>query len=128
MFVFFSSRRRHTRFKCDWSSDVCSSDLKMIVVVCVCVCRGGLFQCECFDAEAVKTAHGYQGVSLLPFHFLKGSLPLSLSLALSICLSLSFPLSLLSPSLSLTHSVYLFIAIFSPVSVVSLSLSSRLCE
>src|SRR5260370_11023298 len=23
---FFSSRRRHTRFKCDWSSDVCSSD------------------------------------------------------------------------------------------------------
>src|SRR5260370_26896833 len=24
--VFFSSRRRHTRFKCDWSSDVCSSD------------------------------------------------------------------------------------------------------
>src|SRR5260370_10730208 len=28
MFLFFfSSRRRHTRFKCDWSSDVCSSDL-----------------------------------------------------------------------------------------------------
>src|SRR4030066_1312575 len=28
-FFFFSSRRRHTRFKCDWSSDVCSSDLKL---------------------------------------------------------------------------------------------------
>src|SRR5260370_15723677 len=27
MIFFFSSRRRHTRFKCDWSSDVCSSDL-----------------------------------------------------------------------------------------------------
>src|SRR5688572_33461495 len=28
MFLFFfSSRRRHTRFDCDWSSDVCSSDL-----------------------------------------------------------------------------------------------------
>src|SRR5260370_27563481 len=27
-FFFFSSRRRHTRFKCDWSSDVCSSDLR----------------------------------------------------------------------------------------------------
>src|SRR2546427_3232291 len=27
MFFFFSSRRRHTRFDCDWSSDVCSSDL-----------------------------------------------------------------------------------------------------
>src|SRR5260370_14746154 len=26
-YFFFSSRRRHTRFKCDWSSDVCSSDL-----------------------------------------------------------------------------------------------------
>src|SRR5215204_733779 len=27
MFFFFSSRRRHTRSLCDWSSDVCSSDL-----------------------------------------------------------------------------------------------------
>src|SRR2546430_2161736 len=28
IFFFFSSRRRHTRFDCDWSSDVCSSDLR----------------------------------------------------------------------------------------------------
>src|SRR5256886_7343483 len=28
--VFFSSRRRHTRFDCDWSSDVCSSDLRLL--------------------------------------------------------------------------------------------------
>src|SRR5699024_11789991 len=27
VFFFFSSRRRHTRSKRDWSSDVCSSDL-----------------------------------------------------------------------------------------------------
>src|SRR6266480_4980516 len=27
-FFFFSSRRRHTRLTCDWSSDVCSSDLR----------------------------------------------------------------------------------------------------
>src|SRR5260221_10450504 len=27
IFFFFSSRRRHTRSLCDWSSDVCSSDL-----------------------------------------------------------------------------------------------------
>src|SRR5438445_13657381 len=27
MFFFFSSRRRHTRYWRDWSSDVCSSDL-----------------------------------------------------------------------------------------------------
>src|SRR6267142_4623512 len=29
-FFFFSSRRRHTRLTCDWSSDVCSSDLRPI--------------------------------------------------------------------------------------------------
>src|SRR2546427_2716687 len=30
---FFSSRRRHTRFDCDWSSDVCSSDLNGLMGV-----------------------------------------------------------------------------------------------
>src|SRR5688572_32058073 len=29
---FFSSRRRHTRFDCDWSSDVCSSDLYTVTL------------------------------------------------------------------------------------------------
>src|SRR5438034_3896570 len=29
-FFFFSSRRRHTRSLCDWSSDVCSSDLAAV--------------------------------------------------------------------------------------------------
>src|SRR3712207_7068270 len=34
LFFFFSSRRRHTRYWRDWSSDVCSSDLvKLIVIV-----------------------------------------------------------------------------------------------
>src|SRR2546427_9811863 len=32
LFFFFSSRRRHTRFDCDWSSDVCSSDLRALGV------------------------------------------------------------------------------------------------
>src|SRR5690606_40361716 len=32
LFFFFSSRRRHTRFSRDWSSDVCSSDLSMLVL------------------------------------------------------------------------------------------------
>src|SRR5207237_6745497 len=27
LICFFPSRKQHTRFKCDWSSDVCSSDL-----------------------------------------------------------------------------------------------------
>src|SRR5256886_11436998 len=31
--LFFSSRRRHTRFDCDWSSDVCSSDLLVMTLV-----------------------------------------------------------------------------------------------
>src|SRR5690606_40018911 len=30
---FFSSRRRHTRFSRDWSSDVCSSDLSAFVIL-----------------------------------------------------------------------------------------------
>src|SRR5690242_15067303 len=28
---FFASRRRHTRLTCDWSSDVCSSDLAQVL-------------------------------------------------------------------------------------------------
>src|SRR5690606_40983516 len=35
---FFSSRRRHTRFSRDWSSDVCSSDLPKItgkLIICM---------------------------------------------------------------------------------------------
>src|SRR5690625_6381139 len=30
-FFFFSSRRRHTRWPRDWSSDVCSSDLELLI-------------------------------------------------------------------------------------------------
>src|SRR5256885_8496832 len=31
-FFLFSSRRRHTRLQGDWSSDVCSSDLRLLLV------------------------------------------------------------------------------------------------
>src|SRR5690606_39346773 len=31
VYFFFSSRRRHTRFSRDWSSDVCSSDLFVVL-------------------------------------------------------------------------------------------------
>src|SRR2546430_7116767 len=42
---FFSSRRRHTRFDCDWSSDVCSSDLAILLetrpaIMIKSACRG----------------------------------------------------------------------------------------
>src|SRR5207237_668646 len=32
-----SSRRRHTRFKCDWSSDVCSSDLAGLLGIAIAI-------------------------------------------------------------------------------------------
>ena len=32
LFFFFSSRRRHTRYWRDWSSDVCSSDLQVGII------------------------------------------------------------------------------------------------
>src|SRR5256885_9819062 len=37
---FFSSRRRHTRLQGDWSSDVCSSDLKLPFESCTAVDQG----------------------------------------------------------------------------------------
>src|SRR6266496_125414 len=39
---FFSSRRRHTRSLRDWSSDVCSSDLRLRIVVLGYIVRGPL--------------------------------------------------------------------------------------
>src|SRR3712207_7655089 len=41
MCVFFSSRRRHTRYWRDWSSDVCSSDLRDQVAGDVVEAHGG---------------------------------------------------------------------------------------
>src|SRR5215510_483950 len=48
LFFFFSSRRRHTRWPRDWSSDVCSSDL----VACLGVVAGGL----CFEQVMPRQA------------------------------------------------------------------------
>src|SRR2546429_804580 len=42
-FFFFSSRRRHTRCSRDWSSDVCSSDLRSVKTVLL-VANGDLRQ------------------------------------------------------------------------------------
>src|SRR6266568_9547433 len=49
-FFFFSSRRRHTRWNCDWSSDVCSSDLWQGL-------RGAIEQAD--DDQLEMTTAGY---------------------------------------------------------------------
>src|SRR6266513_5179786 len=47
---FFSSRRRHTRSKRDWSSDVCSSDLANQGGYTV----GALVQCNCGSRRQLR--------------------------------------------------------------------------
>src|SRR5690606_40624292 len=46
LLFFFSSRRRHTRFSRDWSSDVCSSDLPQNcqLLLAICSCTNSLLQ------------------------------------------------------------------------------------
>src|SRR5256886_12663749 len=57
---FFSSRRRHTRFDCDWSSDVCSSDLVGELLRT----NGG----RLFDAEGRPTLTEKPVLELLDFY------------------------------------------------------------
>src|SRR5690606_39763545 len=56
---FFSSRRRHTRFSRDWSSDVCSSDLTAAL-------NDNAFQLICPLSDFQKL----EGVYQLRIHFL----------------------------------------------------------
>src|SRR5256886_7643864 len=54
LFFFFSSRRRHTRFDCDWSSDVCSSDLTSPSTAPVAECATptpGWIWCDDFEQD-----------------------------------------------------------------------------
>src|SRR2546430_8954297 len=73
---FFSSRRRHTRFDCDWSSDVCSSDL-LLVSGCLCRAEYARSAGQGFQSTARRAAWrcGSQADSSLPFRF--GSNPQS---------------------------------------------------
>src|SRR5689334_24365508 len=53
-FFFFSSRRRHTRWNCDWSSDVCSSDLFSAFPCSPPICcwrRSRLPDCRCLRSR-----------------------------------------------------------------------------
>src|SRR5690606_39854558 len=56
LFFFFSSRRRHTRFSRDWSSDVCSSDLAMDIAARL---RSGM--------TSINSVQTFAMVGALPF-------------------------------------------------------------
>src|SRR5699024_12076490 len=62
---FFSSRRRHTRSKRDWSSDVCSSDLLYSGAVFRCcaaiLCTGTYLKARCIYGD-VSTNTGPNGL------------------------------------------------------------------
>src|SRR5260370_1562462 len=98
---FFSSRRRHTRFKCDWSSDVCSSDLSALKYIedeaAKILPRGFTIDYAGESRQLRKEGTKFLGVFLLsailiylvlaaqfesfrdPFIILAGSVPLALS-------------------------------------------------
>src|SRR5438034_11413895 len=67
-YFFFSSRRRHTRSLCDWSSDVCSSDLNVWIRAWL---KGRVLHCAIrdygagFDAQAAQAATGRKGLGLI---------------------------------------------------------------
>src|SRR5439155_12697971 len=56
-FLFFSSRRRHTRWPRDWSSDVCSSDLGIGAIWLFSLLLAGLWFCfGCTEDEKANSA------------------------------------------------------------------------
>src|SRR6267142_3533347 len=57
--LFFSSRRRHTRLTCDWSSDVCSSDLGETA-------KGGFICQPAFQRQRQRAEFSPGSRSLLP--------------------------------------------------------------
>src|SRR2546430_5761447 len=71
-FFFFSSRRRHTRFDCDWSSDVCSSDLITIFGTSAkylsALQKSGFVPAQAVDLTALRTVLS-TGSPLLPEGF-----------------------------------------------------------
>src|SRR5699024_6354078 len=67
LFFFFSSRRRHTRSKRDWSSDVCSSDLTIAFSFFIAVNRS----LNCRTRETSSSIAGYNRLisSICPAKF-----------------------------------------------------------
>src|SRR3712207_7295086 len=72
--VFFSSRRRHTRYWRDWSSDVCSSDL-------------GKYGCN-FDWDCMESRDSFLRYGR--FKCVNSSIPRSRNILLFPCVALNF--------------------------------------
>src|SRR5215211_5649491 len=68
VFFFFSSRRRHTSSLCDWSSDVCSSDLRR-AGLCLCGGDAGLARRRHWPARVGKA---FGGASAHPWYCVGG--------------------------------------------------------
>src|SRR5256886_13652794 len=62
---FVSSRRRHTRFDCDWSSDVCSSDLRPV--------KNGIRRVGLVEADPIDSSVALADVNTLGFRAEGGS-------------------------------------------------------
>src|SRR3712207_7427115 len=76
VFFFFSSRRRHTRYWRDWSSDVCSSDLALTVFMLAAAKTLPLYnkiEAVNFGGKVVYTNHtpagAYRGYGALQGNF-----------------------------------------------------------
>src|SRR6266481_2656057 len=67
---FFSSRRRHTRWNCDWISDVCSSDLAQALIDGFCESYRRAPSAITLDIDdTCDTVHGHQQLSLFNAHY-----------------------------------------------------------
>src|SRR5262250_3731561 len=73
LLLFFSSRRRHTRYIGDWSSDVCSSDLDLVFlgtakvagVAAVCGFGGRSFWLMMIEIEVAPAARSGKALGIL---------------------------------------------------------------
>src|SRR5690625_5621489 len=70
MYIFCSSRRRHTSWPRDWSSDVCSSDLVVALMVAIAghddgdVVGGGGVSEDLHDACSARGVAGEEAVAI----------------------------------------------------------------
>src|SRR6266511_5693498 len=111
-FFFFSSRRRHTRFSRDWSSDVCSSDLARLVGVGQAPARPtGVIPGQLEQSKAVKRA--------LPW------VELATLLAIALILGIYFR-SVVAPLVTLATAVVAYVLALRAVALYSTHVGSTL--